>query len=54
MILKDKLEIIDAKLLELSEVIAREVERCKEELKQKIIDELENEIVDVKPQKKRR
>jgi hypothetical protein len=52
MILKTKLEIIDAKLAELSEVIAKEVERCREELKQQMIDEIENEIIDVKPAKK--
>lgn len=54
MILKTKIEIIDAKLLELSEVITKEIERCKAEMIQKFIDEHEEELIEVKPTKKKR
>lgn len=53
MILKTKITIIDEKLLELSEVIAKEIERCKAEMIQRFIDEHEEELTEVKPVKKK-
>lgn len=52
MILKDKISIIDERLLELSEVISKEIARCKAEMIERFIEECENEIIEVKPPKK--
>ncbi len=54
MILKDKISIIDERLLELSELISKEIQRCKTEMIEKFIEECENEIIEVKPKKAKR